>query len=150
MNSWSKVSFTRLPFVTGTFAVSPCLSSTAGHLGKYLHAFINFSHIFAVVGPLQLVKGELGERTFRHIDYKMYTGVVLPGGENRLPSFCLSAAPWFELSFRAAARLSYRLLPVVKPYRSKQSVQRVTIDKKTIFSMLRLPVALNDASRQPH
>jgi len=89
LNSWSKASFTRPPFVMGTFAVSPCLSSRTGHLGKYLHAFINFSHIFAVVRPLQLVKGELGERTFRHIDYKMYTGVVLPGGREP-PAFISS------------------------------------------------------------
>lgn len=101
-----------------------------------------------MVGSLQLVKGELGERTFRHIDYKMYTGVVLPEGENRLPSFRLSTAPRFELSFRTAARLSYRLLPVVKPYRSKRSVRRITLDKKTIFSMLRLPTILNGVSRR--
>lgn len=83
-------------------------------------SFINYSGR----SSLQLVKGESRGKihVFRNISATkcVYTGVHFA-----------------SLELPPAIRLSYRLLPVVKPYRSKRSsvghFAGITIDKKTAF-----------------
>lgn len=98
-----------------TFAVFHRVCRWAGHLREYyLHGFINFNRTFVVVGVFTISERRtLGENISTYWLQNIYGRRTAEGEPRALgDSFRLSTAPLrLESSFRAAARLSYRLLP---------------------------------------
>jgi len=108
----------------GSFAVSSCLSSRVGHLGKYVSVrFHKFqSHIRNGWTFTISERRTRGENISTYWLQNVYGRRSLGGKEP--PTFILPLDHTrFQLRFCAttAVRLSYRLLPVVKLYRSKWS-----------------------------
>jgi len=99
LNPWSKVSFARPPLLQHFRSFVRACRRGANASAEYPRDFINFSHIFATAGLYTIserrTRGRLGE-AFRHIDYKMYTGIVLTGREP--PAFI---SPLDRAMFRA-------------------------------------------------